>query len=59
MPQVRALSVASSEALDEAGYDHVGILAYSVKYASCFYGPFRQAAGTSADFGHRLADVRS
>lgn len=44
---------ACREALDEAGYDHVGILAYSVKYASCFYGPFRQAAGTSADFGHR------
>ena len=43
----------SREALDEAGFDHVGIMAYSVKYASCFYGPFRQAAGTSSDFGHR------
>jgi porphobilinogen synthase len=41
------------EALDEAGFDHVGIMAYSAKYASCFYGPFRQAAGTASDFGHR------
>lgn len=44
---------ASREALDEAGYSHVGIMAYSAKYASCFYGPFRQAAGTSTGFGHR------
>jgi porphobilinogen synthase len=44
---------ACREALDEEGYDHVGILAYSAKYASCFYGPFRQAAGTNAGFGHR------
>jgi porphobilinogen synthase len=41
------------EALDEAGFDHLPILAYSAKYASCFYGPFREAAGTAADFGHR------
>jgi porphobilinogen synthase len=44
---------ACREALDEAGYDHVGIMAYSAKYASCFYGPFRAAAGTASDFGHR------
>jgi porphobilinogen synthase len=44
---------ACRESLDEAGYDHVGILAYSAKYASCFYGPFREAAGTSSGFGHR------
>ncbi len=44
---------ASREALDEAGYSHVGIMAYSAKYASCFYGPFRQAAGTATGFGHR------
>lgn len=30
-------------ALDDAGYERVGILAYSAKYASCFYGPFRGA----------------
>ena len=44
---------ASREALDEAGYVHVGVMAYSAKYASCFYGPFRQAAGTASGFGHR------
>ena len=41
------------EALDEAGYEHVGVMAYSAKYASCFYGPFRQAAGTASGFGDR------
>lgn len=30
-------------ALDDAGFEHVGIVAYSAKYASCFYGPFRGA----------------
>ena len=32
-------------ALDEAGYSHAPIMAYSSKFASCFYGPFRAAAG--------------
>jgi porphobilinogen synthase len=41
------------EALDEENFSHVGILAYSAKYASCFYGPFREAAGTASGFGHR------
>jgi porphobilinogen synthase len=41
------------EALDEAGFEHIPILAYSAKYASCFYGPFREAAGTASEFGHR------
>ncbi len=41
------------EALDEAGFEHLPILAYSAKYASCFYGPFREAAGTASEFGHR------
>jgi porphobilinogen synthase len=41
------------EALDEAGFEQIGILAYSAKYASCFYGPFREAAGTASEFGHR------
>lgn len=31
------------QALDQTGYHHVGILAHSMKYASAFYGPFRQA----------------
>lgn len=34
-------------ALDEAGHAQVGILSYAVKYASAFYGPFREAAGSS------------
>jgi porphobilinogen synthase len=41
------------ESLDEEGYEHLPIMAYSAKYASCFYGPFREAAGTAAEFGHR------
>lgn len=35
------------EALDLAGFSDVGILAYSAKYASAFYGPFREAVGSS------------
>jgi porphobilinogen synthase len=41
------------EALDEAGYKNVPIMAYSAKYASAFYGPFRDAAGSSPSFGDR------
>jgi porphobilinogen synthase len=41
------------ETLDEEGYEHIPILAYSAKYASSFYGPFREAAGTASEFGHR------
>jgi porphobilinogen synthase len=41
------------ESLDEEGFGQVGIVAYSAKYASCFYGPFREAAGTASEFGHR------
>ena len=29
--------------LDAAGYEHIGLLAYTVKYASAFFGPFREA----------------
>ncbi len=35
------------DALDEAGHQEVSILAYSAKYASAFYGPFREAVGSS------------
>lgn len=38
-------------ALDESGYQHVQILAYSAKYASAFYGPFRDAVGSSSNLG--------
>ena len=40
-------------ALDAAGHGHVGILAYAVKYASAFYGPFREAAHSAPSFGDR------
>lgn len=38
-------------ALDGAGHIHTRILAYSAKYASCFYGPFRDAVGSAAQLG--------
>ncbi len=41
------------EALDEAGYENLPIMAYSAKYASCFYGPFREAAESAPKFGDR------
>jgi porphobilinogen synthase len=40
-------------ALDKAGFDQTGILAYSAKYASAFYGPFRDAADSTPSFGDR------
>jgi porphobilinogen synthase len=40
-------------ALDEAGYENLPILSYAVKYASAFYGPFREAAGGAPKFGDR------
>ncbi|MEV5707688.1 porphobilinogen synthase [Actinoallomurus sp. NPDC052274] len=42
-------------ALDEAGYGNVAIMAYAVKYASAFYGPFREAAECAPQFGDRSA----
>ena len=41
------------QALDNAGYSEVGILAYSAKFASAFYGPFREAAHSAPSFGDR------
>ena len=41
------------EALDEAGFESLPIMAYSAKYASGFYGPFREAAGSTPQFGDR------
>lgn len=38
-------------ALDEHGFGHVQILAYSAKYASAFYGPFREAVGSASTLG--------
>jgi porphobilinogen synthase len=45
--------LAIRSALDGAGYDHIPILSYAVKYASSFYGPFRDAAQGAPKFGDR------
>jgi porphobilinogen synthase len=41
------------EALDEAGFQQIAIMSYAVKYASAFYGPFREAAESTPAFGDR------
>jgi porphobilinogen synthase len=41
------------EALDEEGFSHIPIMSYSAKYASAFYGPFREAAESAPKFGDR------
>jgi len=43
------------EGLDEAGFLNTPILSYAAKYASAFYGPFRDAAGSAPQFGDRRA----
>jgi porphobilinogen synthase len=43
------------EALDDAGFDNTAIMSYAVKYASGFYGPFREAAQSTPEFGDRRA----
>ena len=45
------------EALEDAGHIHTRLMAYSAKYASAFYGPFRDAVGSSANLGK--ADKRT
>jgi len=47
--QVRAIR----EMLDKDGFDDTGILAYSAKYASSFYGPFREVLDSTPQFGDR------
>ena len=41
------------KALDQGGYENIPIMAYSAKYASAFYGPFREAAESAPQFGDR------
>jgi len=41
------------ETLDEGEFEDVGILSYAAKYASAYYGPFRDAAGSAPSFGDR------
>ena len=43
------------EMLDNAGFENTAILSYAVKYASGFYGPFREAAQSAPEFGDRRA----
>ena len=45
--------LAIREKLDERGYSGIPIMSYAVKYASAFYGPFRDAAGSAPSFGDR------
>ena len=47
--QVKAIRAA----LDDAGFNQIAIMAYSAKFASCFYGPFREAAECAPQFGDR------
>src|SRR5262249_58956139 len=41
------------DVLDEDGHDQIPIMAYSAKYASAFYGPFREAVQSTPQFGDR------
>ena len=43
------------EALDDSGFENTAIMSYAVKYASGFYGPFREAAQSAPEFGDRRA----
>ncbi len=43
------------EALDQSGFEQVPVMSYAVKYASAFYGPFREAADSAPAFGDRRA----
>jgi porphobilinogen synthase len=45
--------LAIREALDKAGFSHLPIMSYAVKFASAFYGPFRDAADSAPQFGDR------
>ena len=49
----RILSI--REALEEAGYTDTGIMSYSAKYASAFYGPFRDALDSAPGFGDKTS----
>jgi porphobilinogen synthase len=44
---------AMRQALDEAGFENTGIVSYAAKYCSGFYGPFREAADSTPQFGDR------
>lgn len=50
---IDGMVLAIREGLDEAGFSHVPILSYAAKYASSFYGPFREAVDSVPQFGDR------
>ncbi len=50
---IDGMVAAIRDGLDGAGFEHVAILSYAVKYASSFYGPFREAAESPPSFGDR------
>ncbi len=50
---IDGMVAAIRNALDTARFEHVAILSYAIKYASAFYGPFRQAAESPPQFGDR------
>lgn len=50
---IDGMVLAIREALDVANFGHIPILSYAVKYASAFYGPFRDAVDSSPQFGDR------
>ena len=51
--KVRSRKHGAAIPLDERGLEHVPILSYAAKYASAFYGPFREAADSTPAFGDR------
>jgi len=52
---IDGMVAAMRAALDEGGWSHLPILSYAVKYASAFYGPFREAAQGAPAFGDRAS----
>src|SRR5690625_5542147 len=47
------------EMLEQDGYHDTGIMAYSAKYASCYYGPFRDALDSAPGFGDKKTNQRN
>ncbi len=45
--------LAIRDTLDDNGFSHIPVVSYAVKYASAFYGPFREAADSAPQFGDR------
>lgn len=52
---IDGMIMAMRDALDEAGHESIPIMSYAIKYASSFYGPFRDAVDSAPQFGDRSA----